>query len=571
MHLHSKVKVVSDLRVKNKIEDSKGAHRFMSGVLLLSLSTVIVKIIGLAFKIPMLSFLGAEGMGYFNSAYEIYALLCVISTAGLPVALSMLISTARANDDARRVRRIYRSARLILGVFGACGTALMIFFSHELAEFIGNSEAYLSMMAIAPALLLVCLSSAIRGYCQGFEYMVPTALSQLIEALGKLVFGIIFSVVAISKGHPIWVVAAFAVFGISVGSFASLLYLWVAKNLKRPERSLSTLLPCGDERERSFIGELISIALPITLGSALLGLTRIIDMALIMRKLQELGASVAESNTVYGSYTTLAIPVFSLIPALITPISMALVPQLSAFAHKGDIEGEQTVIDNSVRLTVLLSMPASFGLTLFSRPILELLFAGQTEAIDISAPLLAILGSAVIFSCLVTTTNAILQSYRHVCLPIVSMSIGVLVKLVSTYFLLGMENVGVLGAPIGSLLCNITVAFINLCFMRVYTNASLKPSNVLFKPLIASCISVGGAFALYICLERYTDSLILSFCAALLFALLTYIWLSFMTGSLTKKDIMLFPFGERIVSFAEIRKNKGFAVSEEINDGGDKK
>ena len=543
------------LELKSRAEDKNGARSFMSGVLLLSFSTVIVKIIGLAFKIPMLSFLGAEGMGYFNSAYEIYALLCVVSTAGLPVALSMLVSTARSNNDGARVKRVYRAAKYIFGIFGFGASLVMIVFSRQLADSIGNPDAYLCIMAIAPALLLVCLASAIRGYCQGFEYMVPTAVSQLIEAIGKLVFGMLLAMLAIKRGYPIYSVAAYAVFGITLGSFVSVVYLALAKLVKRPEKTMSrvseTIRQVGGEAR-----ELISVALPITLGSTVLGLTRIIDMALIMRRLAEQGIPISRINTVYGAYTTLALPVFSLIPALITPISMALIPQLSAFSNKKDREGERTVIENSVRLTTLLAMPASFGITLFSRPILEILFSGQSEAIDICAPLLAILGSSVLFSCLITTTNAVLQSYRHVCLPIVSMLAGVVIKAVSTYTLLGVENVGIMGAPIGSLLCNLTVVLINLCFMKRYTGATLRSATLFFKPLIASCISVCGAFTLYLYMTEYLASKMLAFAVAVIFAAAIYIGFAFLTGCLTKEDIMLFPAGERFIKFIDMKKIK---------------
>ena len=151
---------------------------FISGVFILSLSTLIVKVIGLAFKIPMLSLLGMEGMGYFNSAYEIYALLCVVSTAGLPVALSILISSARAFDDKSRIVKTYKTAVKIFFVLGAFGTVIMLSFAKPLSLWIGNDDAFYCILAIAPALLFICLASAIRGYCQGFEDMKPTAIFQ---------------------------------------------------------------------------------------------------------------------------------------------------------------------------------------------------------------------------------------------------------------------------------------------------------------------------------------------------------------------------------------------------------
>ena len=193
----------------------------MSGVLLLSLSTIAVKIIGLAFKIPMLSYLGAQGMGYFNSAYEIYALLCVVATAGLPTALSMTVSSARARRDLSGIKRAYGAAKLLFCLFGALGSLVLALFSSELAHLIGNDGADACIAAISPALFCVCLSSAIRGYTQGFEYMTPTALSQMIEAFGKLGFGVLFASLALRGGYELYAVAACAVLGISLGSFLS--------------------------------------------------------------------------------------------------------------------------------------------------------------------------------------------------------------------------------------------------------------------------------------------------------------------------------------------------------------
>ena len=211
---------------KNKASVKEG---FFSGVLVLSVSTVIVKIIGLAYKIPMLSLLGAEGMGYFNSAYEIYAVLCVISTAGLPVALSMLIASYKEAKEYRMIRSVYRSALSIFLFLGIVGSIVMAVLSPTITTLIDNSNALYCIVAISPSIFFVCLSSAIRGYFQGYGNMVPTAISQLIEAVGKLVFGVIFASVAIKKGYTQPTVAAYAVLGLSLGMLLSSAYLIVKK------------------------------------------------------------------------------------------------------------------------------------------------------------------------------------------------------------------------------------------------------------------------------------------------------------------------------------------------------
>ena len=532
------------------------ARGFVSGVLLLSLSTALVKVIGLAFKIPMLALLGADGMGYFNSAYEIYALLCVIATAGLPTALSMLISSARARGEGERIRRIFGSALSLFSVIGATGSVLMALLSKKLAEAIGNPDARLCIIAIAPTLLIICIASAIRGYAQGFEYMSPTALSQLMEAAGKLAFGVIFAKIALARGLALPAVAACAVSGIGVGAAISLIYLLAAMGSKKIKRQLNDCTAECSIRIKSSLRELVSVALPITLGSAVIGLTRIIDMTEIMRGLQSIGVSAEESNRIYGAYTTLALPVFSLVPSLIAPISMALVPGLSASLARNDAAGERRVTESSLRYTALLATPASLALALFSRPILSIIFPSQDEAVELCAPLLSMLGGSVLFSCLITTTNALLQSYRRQSLPIVSMSLGVAVKLVSTYALVRVADIGVMGAPIGSLLCNITVSYLNLYFLWKHSALRLNAWGTLFKPLFASTFSLGVGFALYRFLLTRTDGMLLPFSVAACSSVILYITISVLIGCITEEDIRLFPLGARITRIINMKKDK---------------
>lgn len=529
---------------KESLEEG-GGKNFISGVFILSLSTLIVKIIGLAFKIPMLSLLGMEGMGYFNSAYEIYAVLCVVSTAGLPVALSILVSSARAKNDRAKIKNIYRVALKMFFVFGTVGSIFMLLFARSLAKGIGNSEAYYCIMAIAPALLFICLSSAIRGFCQGFEDMRPTAISQLIEAISKLALGIVFAIIGIKKGFSVPQISALAVLGITLGTFLSFCYLLIAKQKFNIYSKIS-----DKSMKKGTSKALLKIALPITLGSAVISLTRILDMGFIMRRLQDIGVSQFKANEIYGAYTTLALPVFSLIPSLIAPISMALIPELTGFIERKNIVGQVRSVEKSLRLTSVLAMPASLAIMLFSKQILSVLFRGETEAVEIAAPLLAMLGASILFSCLITTTNAILQAYRCVGMPIFSMAVGVAVKAFSSYFLLGTEGVGVLGAPIGSLACNVTVVLLNFALIIRYaknTEGAVSITKTFIKPFVASVLSIGTAYAVFIGLEARRIEELLAFGIAVLLAVLLYCVFVFLFGLMEREDLKMLPvFGKMI-------------------------
>lgn len=528
---------------------------FLSGVFILSASTVIVKVIGLACKIPLLSVLGAEGMGYFNSAYEIYALLCVLSTAGLPVAMSMLVSASKERGDGHGIGRIYRVSLALFLSIGTLGSLGMLLFARQISRAIGNPDAMLCILAIAPALLSVCFASAVRGYFQGFGNMKPTAVSQIIEAVGKLSLGVLFAVIAVKRGASVAEASAFAVFGLTLGTFLSAFYLLILK--LRDRRNIAAEAKQPSAKHSNTLSTLIKIAFPITLGSAVISASRMVDMALILRRLTDIGISAAQANEIYGSYTTLALPIFSLVPSLITPVALSLVPQLSGAIERGSLGLQKKITSDSLRLTALLGIPSSMGIALYAHPILSLLFSSEREAVDVASPLLAVLGASVLFSCVITVTNAILQSYRRTYLPIASMAIGTLVKLVSAYILMGNESIGVMGAPISTFLCNIVITVINLAFVMRVQGDFRGMLSLWGKPFIASVGGILLSVAVYIPIYSLAESEKTAFFAALFSAAAGFALFAALTGAVTREDIEMIPVLNRFNKKTEKKKTKG--------------
>ncbi len=537
----------------NPIEHENTSAGFLSGVLILSLSTVIVKIIGLAYKIPMIDKLGAAGMGYFNSAYEIYAVLCVMATAGLPIALSMMIASAKEHEKYGTIRRVDRSARRLFLWMGLIGSIVLLFFARPISMAMGNEDAYLCVLAIAPSLLFACYSGAVRGYFQGFHRMGPTAISQLLEAFGKLIFGVWFAALGISRGLSTPGIAACGMMGVTAGMALSAGYLFIARHTCRIGRF-------GASAEKSpVLRELLRIAIPITMGSVLLSGTKVVDMTIMMHRLHHIGMTSYEANEIYGAYTTLAVPVFALIPSLITPISLVLIPKLSATLEGHDRNAEAAISEESIRLTVLFSMPASFGVLVFAEPILRLLFQNQESAIFMAAPLLSILGAAILFSGMITTTNAILQAYRHTVLPMISMLIGVLVKIVFAYILVGIPSVGAMGAPLSTFLCNVTITFINLYFLRRCVprgSASKGMLRIYGKPMIASCVSVTIAAFIYAILGEDGEVNTLPAIVAIASAAMSYLILVIGMKIITTEDIERLPIGSRLLKKVYLLKER---------------
>ncbi len=524
--------------------EKNSSASFLSGVLVLSVSTIIVKIIGLAYKIPMLSFLGAEGMGYFNSAYEIYALLCVISTAGLPTALSMLISSYKEQGALRSIKKVYSNAVTLFLILGLVGTTLLIAFASWIAEAIENENSVYCIIAIAPALLCVCISSAVRGYFQGHSNMLPTALSQFIEAAGKLLFGVLFAYLALKRGYKLPFVAAFAVAGLSFGTLISALYLIFLKLIDKKKSS-----QC--EREDPVIKNtsmitLLRIALPITLSSAVISITRLIDMSLIMKRLQDIGYTSGSANEMYGAYSTVAVPIFSLLPSLLTPISLSLIPALSAAIERRSADAQGYVVESSLRLTTIFAIPSSFAIILYSAPIISLLFSGAAEELEYVYPLLSILGASVPFSSLITTTNAILQAYRKTNKPIISMAIGAVVKIVLAYILIGTPSLNVYGAPISTFFCDVVITIINIKSIRKITDNMGSVIKIYIKPLLASGVAMLASLAVYMPLYMKAQQMRFAFIVAAPIAILVYFILAFFMKIITPEDIDMLPMGDKI-------------------------
>ncbi len=531
------------------VESEKAVKKsFLSGVLLLSLSTVLVKVVGFVYKIPMLSYLGSVGMGYFHSAYEIYAMFCVIATAGLPVALSVLISAALARGDSRSVRKIFRAAMAVFWIIGVIGSGIMIVAAPWFCRLIQSENAYECILSIAPTVLFVCISSAYRGYFQGYQRMLPTAISQLIEAFGKLIFGLLFAKWALMRGMEPPRVAAAAGWGLTLGTAVSAGYLFLEKLRFRRLESCQSDDGIHEKSTATLRGTLRSLgklAVPMTLGASAVSLTKLIDMTMILRRLQTIGFSEAAANEAYGSYTALALSIYALLPSLVNSIALPLIPLLSSAIERGDQDRQTAMIRSSYHLTSMVAIPAALTVSAFAKPILSLLFGREADAVQLAAPLLSMLGTSIFLSCMITATNSVLHAYRSVNKPILSMLAGAAVKIISAYFLIGSPKIGMLGAPISTFLCNLTVVAMNLIFAaRLQKTDQLI--SVFGKPFAASIPSVGIPFCLYHLLAmRLGESTGLTL-ATTLSVVLLYLFFACITGVITAEELSSMPMGKRI-------------------------
>lgn len=520
---------------------------FFSGVVVLTVANLLVKVIGLLFKIPMNSVVGDEGMGYYTSAYTIYTFFYMISTAGLPVAVSIMISEARSKGQLRQIKKILRTTVGLFFVIGVLGMTAMFVGANSFASLLKASPTSMCIIAIAPTLFFICISSALRGYFQGFQQMVPTAISELIEALCKLVLGILFALYAIDHGYEIHIVAAYAAAGLSIGAGLGMLYLCLTKFFFRESDYTAEFI--GDNGESPItepsgriLRRLVGIALPITVSASVMSLTNMIDMVIVQRLLQQNGMTQEMATTVYGNYTTLAVPMFNLPPVLIYPISAAIIPLLSVAKSQGDTKRCRTIMESALRVAVIIGVPCAFGMSALAGPILNL-FYRVPESIEMATPLLRLLAPSAFFVCLLSISNAMLQACGKERLPVISMLAGAAVKLVSNYFLI--QIIGMKGTPISTFLCYLTVTCFNFTFVSKYAGIVPNVRRVFLRPFvcgIACAASALGAYTLYVCFISPKVATI----AAIATAAVIYVLLIFLLRAVTSEDISLLPKGKKI-------------------------
>ena len=513
----------------------------VGGVMVLGIGNLLVKIIGLVFKIPLSRLLGDEGMGYFNTGYTVYSWLFILGCTGFPVAVSMLVSeaTEQKQDEPGSARRILSSALLVLFAIGFAGFAFLFVFAGHVAGWIGNPGSAAAIRAIAPSVLFCSLSGGIRGYFQGKKRMTPTAFSQFVEAALKLILGIFFARRALFAGAALPDVAAAAIRGVTVGTVVStvLLLAELLFEFRKEYHKYKGRKPAKRNGER---GRLFRIAAPVTMSATVTSLAGMIDLAFMMRRLVASGLSLSDATAVFGNYTTLAVPFFNLPGILISPIATGIVPYVSGDIARGDLLAANGRCRATIRSAVVLSLPAALGLGLFGRRILSLFFLPASAVL--AAPALAALSPGIVFLALVTVSGAILQARGKAGITVLSMLLGAFVKVFTGYYLVGLPSVGVYGAAIGTVLCYGVAAAVNMTALAKEFGSPFSVGD-LTRPVFPAALSFSLAYLLLSVTPDRTNAFSTLFLLAVSTAL--YLPLSFLSGSIKREDVEAVPILRR--------------------------
>lgn len=526
---------------------------FVKGAAILGAAGLIVKVIGAFFRVFLTNIIDLDGMAYYQVAYPVYAFLVVISTAGLPAAISKMVSERVTLGDYRGAHKVFQKAFKILLIIGFVSTILMLAFSGLIAKANQMPKAYLSLMMISPSLFFVSLLSAYRGYFQGLQHMTPTALTQIVEQLIKLSAGLLFAWLWVDKGLEYG--AAGALLGVSLSEVCALIVIIIIYNRKkksfkelRQHAAVNRSIP----KLTNTTSRLIAIALPITLAASIMPLIMSLDSLIINNVLPTVDYAAYNPLTPKESFGLLTGAVNSLInmPAVLSlALCMSLVPAIAESRANMNSLAVSNRSAMGFKLAALVGLPSAVGMFLLAKPILSLLYTGLNEAeLTIGTQLLQIMCIGVLFLTMLQTMSGILQGAGKPFIPLVTLAIGAGVKIALSLVLIRQPSLNINGAAIGTAACYGVASILNVFAMIKVTKAKIKLGSGVLMPIVSAGVMGVVVFYMNKTLQPAvgnTGTVVLS----ILGAALVYVVMLFATGGLQKEDMTFIPGGRRVTHF----------------------
>lgn len=576
----------------DKLNEQK-THSFMGNVAIILFAQVMVKVLGLIYRMVITNIdgFGDAGNGFYNAGFQVYTVLLAISSVGIPNAIAKMVAERAAVGDYKSAHRIFRSAFTLFAVIGVVCAAILYLGADFIAIHIVNMDgAQYVMRALAPSIFFVCVSSVIRGYFQGLNDMKATSLSQMLEQFFKCGLTIVlviltvgtmpaimqfFSKIALlyneasgSSATPPEIMAAWANAASSLATMVSFIYLIIfymrrKKGIDEKIR-LSAVedLKCSTGR---LMKSILMLSIPISLASIITAINRVIDLATITRGIE---IAFAQMIPARGSAAAILLPtaeqlndeavalsgmlsksdtLFNMPLALNIAFATVLVPSIAGALARGDKKEASSKTSYSFLISILLILPCAIGYIVMAQPIYNIIYPAAPDGAD----LLAIMAVALIFSALTQTLTGALQGIGKVYIPAIGILAGCVCKVVLNLTLIRIPSINIYGAAFSSIICQLVAFLVNFLVLIRFIPLKITLVKYIIKPLAAGIIMGGVAFGLYTFIHSllggtgYTANLIAAL-IAIAAAGIVYIALILIFRTMDKNDILLLPSGAKI-------------------------
>lgn len=563
----------------------------VKGAVILIFALFVAKIISAMFKVPLTTLIGIEGMGYFATAYSVFNIIYNIAVAGLSVSVSKMVAKYMALGRVVDAKKSVKLSALIFLSVGMMGSLALFFTAKDVAILVGNEDAWLSIAAISPTVFLGCVISVYRGYFQGLQNMIPTAISQIMESAVKLVVGILFAYIVIevatSDFYSCGIVfgeyadtveeavrislpyaSAAAILGVAVSTGVTGLYLFIASKLSCHRITKEQLAKSKKPYDNGFlVKEILKIATPVCVGALIINLTSFVDLFTVMNCLGDLavssdyfvasvikyipeGMSVSEiPNYLYGAYQT-AYTLFLLVPSITVALGVSALPAISAHNASGNIKRVSNDINTSLKMIMLIAAPAGIGIGLLAGPILNMFYGSKENEVAVAIPILHILSVGIIFFALSGPLISMIQGIGRQNAPLVILLFCSIIKLVINHGLIAIPEVNINGAAVGTAVSYIIMFLLLIIFLIKAIKIKIAVVDIFIKPVVAGILCGGFAYEAQQFLLNITDSkyaILLSAMAGGVVYIISVICLKI----LKKSEIIMLPMGEKLVEILQ--------------------
>ena len=520
--------------------------KFLKGTMILTISSIIVKVIGSLNWIILSRVLGGEGIGLYQMGFPIYLMAITVSSAGVPVAISIITSEKLANKDYRGAKRVFNVSLRLLLLSGLLFSSALFFGADFLINqhIIRDARAYYSIIALAPAVFFVTFLASFRGYLQGWQIMTPTATSEVVEQLVRVITMLIFADLFMPYGLAY--AAGGASMGAGAGAFCALLVLmWFYRRLKK---RLHAEIEAQDdsiplESAGSIIKRLLKLALPVSLTSLMLPIGANLDLLIVPQRLEVAGFDVRHATELFGYLTGMAVPLVNLAAIFTAAMTISLVPSISESRTLGHFNAIQEKIRIAFRVAMIITFPCFMGLFFLAEKVAALIYNAPGAAGAIQT-----MSVGILFLGMHQISTGILQGLGKTAIPVINMLLACLVKVVISWWLTAIPYLGIKGASLATVADFAVAAIINMGFIYKYTGFTLSMGSLL-KPLLASGVMGAAIYAVLALTEQLGMWCVLF---AMVVAVPAYALALIAFGGLNKEDLDNVPFiGRRILAVGQ--------------------
>lgn len=524
---------------------------FMQSVLVLMISQLVIKLLGLVYKIYLTNKegFGDTGNAIYSSGYQIYALLLTISSIGVPNAISKLVSEKVAIGDSKGAHRIFKIALLTFGIIGFIATmTLFVGAGYISSTILQIPEAEMTLVALSPAIFFVTIASVLRGYFNGREKISVTAKSQTLEQVFKtLLTVIVVEIVGLSTNLNTTLMSAGANLATTLSVLLSFGYLTLYYKFYKRNIAIEIKNSVNHKHEslKKVVKKILFVSTPITLSAIMSTLNKNIDSITVVRGLKKF-LTEAQAKNQYGILSGKVDTLITLPLSFNIAFATALVPSISSSMARGDKEGASKRISFSILVSILIGLPCTVGMMIFSQQILELLFPKATNG----SILLQMSAITIIFSVLAQTINGALQGLGKIMTPAITSTIGLITKLIINIWLIQIPEIGVYGAVIGSIINNIVAFALSYIVLAKTVKLDLKFTKCVIKPLIATMIMGICSYYIYLLIQGIISARIATI-IAIIVAIIVYALSLLALKILDKEEMNMIPYGNKIVKFLE--------------------